>query len=58
MTKIKNTETKIIQDGKTTVEKTQYYEVGVHEVDKMLQRVAEGEDEDKLRDALIKNSGW
>ena len=58
MTKIKEAEVLITINGKVENKKTTYYEVGIDEVEKMFEKVALGEDEEKLREELIKNSTW
>lgn len=58
MTKVKQAEAHTTQGEQTTHEKTEYHEVGAHEVEEMLRKVEEGGDEEKLREQLIKNSKW
>ena len=58
MTKVKQAESHITQGEQTTHGKTEYYEVGAHEVEAMLRKVEDGGDEEKLREDLIKNSKW
>ena len=58
MTKIKQAEAIITQGKQTTHETTEYCEVGAHEAEAMLKKVEKGEDEEKLREELIKNSRW
>jgi len=58
MTKIKQAKTKTTNGGKTTIEENQYYEVGAYEVEAMLKKVAQGGNEEELREELIKESKW
>lgn len=58
MTKIKQTETHVTNGKKTTMEKTKYYEVGAHELQKMLREVEKGGNEEELRKQLIAESTW
>jgi len=58
MTRVKQAKTTIIQGKQTTHETTEYNEVGAHEVDEILKRVDRGENEEKLREELIKTSKW
>jgi len=58
MTKVKQTQATIVEGKKTTIETTQYYEVGSCEVDAMLKKVAQGGNEEELREELIKKSKW
>ena len=56
MTITRQTEAKITVGGITTIEKIDYYEVGIQETDKMLEEVKRGGNIEKLREKMIKNS--
>jgi len=58
MTVTRESETIVIENGKTVIKKSKYYEVGACEMNAMLEKVAKGEDEATLRENLIKNSVW
>jgi len=58
MTIIRKTKIVTRIGGQKVVSEVEYYEVGIHEVDAMLKKVAEGADENKLRKELIKTSSW
>jgi len=58
MTIIRKTKTITIIGGKKTISEVEYYEVGAYEVDAMMKKVSEGEDEKQLREELIDNSKW
>jgi len=58
MTRIKKTTKKLRVGSKTTINEKEYYELNTFEVENMLQKVRQGEDETKLRKELIKTSTW
>jgi len=58
MTRIKKTTKKLRVGDKTTINETEYYELNTFEVEDMIQRVRQGEDETELRKELIKKSIW
>ena len=58
MTKVKTTTAIMTKNGKTITQDEKYFEVGGHELDQMMERVAKGENEEELRNELIKNSIW
>lgn len=58
MTRIKKTQSKLQQGDETIVDDVNYYEVSGSELNKLVQDVASGGDEEKLREDLIKTSKW
>ena len=51
---IQTTKTTIIEDGKLTTFESSYHVVGINMVEPMMEKIQQGENEERLRKELIK----
>lgn len=58
MTKVKHSKTVRMMGDKQEIVEGEYVEVGINELDNMMEKVRAGGNEKELREELIKKSEW